>query len=175
MSKSQRIKNTAAEYVPVSRTEADEAVRIIGEQQRKRDALQTEMNTRLADLKAEFESKAQPIGESIKALSHGVQVWAEANRAELTQQGRTKTVRLGHGEISWRMRPAAVAIRGSDAVLAALKRLGLGRFIRTKEEIDKDAIRKDADAVAGVKGISITQGEDFAIVPFSTKLEEVAP
>ena len=56
----------------------------------------------------------------------------------------------------------------------ALKSFGLERFLRTKEEIDKTAILAEPDAVEHIKGISITQREEFVIVPFETKLEEVA-
>jgi len=168
-----RVKTQAITYVPANRTEADEAIRVIGEQQRKRDAIQIDLNAKLADLKAAAEERAQPIAESIRELSKGVQTWAEANRAELTNNGRTKTCRLGNGELRWRMRPPSVGIRGLLAVIDALKSLGLHRFIRTKEEVDREAILSDPDAVRAVKGVSIDQGEDFVIVPFSTNLEEV--
>lgn len=174
MAKPQRIKVQAAEFVPGSRVEADEAIREIGAHQRRRQELQTAMNERLAAVKAEFETQAAPIGAAIKTLSQGVQVWAEANRSELTRDGRVKTAKLGNGELRWRTRPPSVTVRAAGVVIEALKRLGLTRFVRTKEEVDKEAVLADPDAVRDVKGISIGQGEDFVIVPFSTELEEVA-
>jgi phage host-nuclease inhibitor protein Gam len=173
MGKRQRIKTEALEFVPENRSAADEAIRVIGEMQRQRDELRTRMNEELAAVKARYEADAQPIAASIKSLSAGVQVWAEANRVDLTKDGKTKTVRLGNGEIRWRMRPPSVTVRMADAAIEALKKLGLGRFIRTKEEIDKEAILKEPDAVEGVRGIVVGQGEDFVIVPFATELEEV--
>jgi phage host-nuclease inhibitor protein Gam len=174
MGKPQRIKTAAAEFVPATRFEADEAIRVIGEHQRKREVIQTALNDRLAAVKAELETLAAPIAESIKVLGHGVQVWAEANRVELTRDGKTKTVKLGNGEISWRFRPPSVTLRAAGLVIEALKRLGLDRFIRTKEEIDREAILREPAAVQDVKGIAIAQGEDFCIKPFATELEEVA-
>ncbi|OCN21072.1 hypothetical protein AN665_0211575 [Serratia marcescens] len=45
--------------------------------------------------------------------------------------------------------------------------LGLERFIRRKEEINKEAILNEPSAVSGVAGITVKTGiEDFAIVPF---------
>ena len=41
----------------------------------------------------------------IKELGQGVQIWAEANRNDLTRDGRTKTAKFAAGEISWRTRP----------------------------------------------------------------------
>ena len=66
------------------------------------------------------------------------------------------------------------AIRAVDNVLETLKRLGLSRFIRVKEEPNKEAMLAEPEAVAGLAGVKIEQGEDFVIVPFETELEEVA-
>ena len=87
---------------------------------------------------------------------------------------KTKTANLASGEVRWRMRPPKVLIRGMDAVMEALKDLRLERFIRTKEEINKEAILADPEAIKHVKGLGIDRGEDFLIVPFETELEEVA-
>jgi len=103
-----------------------------------------------------------------------VQVWCEANRAELTNGGKTKTANLGSGEVKWRMRPPSVRLSGGDAVLDALRSLGLSRFVRQREEVNKEAILAEPDAVAGVRGIKLTQAEDFIVAPFATHLEEVA-
>jgi phage host-nuclease inhibitor protein Gam len=46
--------------------------------------------------------------------------------------------------------------------------------VRVKEEINKEAILAEPDLAAKIPGISITQGEDFVIVPFETELEEIA-
>jgi phage host-nuclease inhibitor protein Gam len=174
MSKKNRIKSEAAEFVPASREETDAAIRKIGDLQRQRTTLQAAMNDRIAAIKEQFETDAKPLGEAIKVLSKGVQTWSEAHRDELTRDGKTKTVKFGSGEVRWRTRPPSVIVRSTEKVLAALKSLDLGRFIRRKEEIDKEAILADRNAVNGVKGITIDQGEDFVIVPLETALEEVA-
>ena len=50
----------------------------------------------------------------------------------------------------------------------------LSRFIRTKYEVNKDAVLADPKAIEGIQGISLRQGEDFVVEPWDTKLEEVA-
>ena len=51
--------------------------------------------------------------------------------------------------------------------METLKRLKLERFIRTKEEINKEAILNEPKAVVGVAGIKVNSGiEDFSIIPF---------
>lgn len=169
-----RIKVAAADYaVPQSTQEANDAIVEIGQRQRDRDRIEADMNAALAATRKQYEDQARPHAERIKDLAAGVQTYCEAHRDELTKGGKTKTAKLASGEVSWRMRPPSVVVRGMAAVVDALKKLKLARFIRTKEELDKEAVLADPDAVTAVKGISITQREDFVIKPFSTELEEV--
>ena len=50
----------------------------------------------------------------------------------------------------------------------------LGRFVRAKEAINKEAILLEPAAVAGVPGIKIITGvEDFVITPFEVETEGV--
>ncbi|EIS9018933.1 host-nuclease inhibitor Gam family protein, partial [Salmonella enterica subsp. enterica serovar Montevideo] len=114
-----------------------------------------------------FAARIAPIKTDIETLSKGVQGWCEANRDELTNGGKVKTANLVTGDVSWRVRPPSVSIRGMDAVMETLERLGLQRFIRTKQEINKEAILLEPKAVAGVAGITVKSGiEDFSIIPF---------
>ena len=103
-----------------------------------------------------------------------MQIWFEANRDALTSGGKVKSAALTTGEIGWRMRPPSARITGQDAVLDVLRRLGFGRFIRQKEEVNKEAILNEPEAVAHVPGIAISQGEDFFITPFEAELAEGA-
>jgi phage host-nuclease inhibitor protein Gam len=159
--------------VPQSRDETADAIREIGEHQRERTRIEAAMNDEIAGIKQKYEEQARPHGEAIAARSQGVQIWCEANRALLTQDGKVKTANLASGEVKWRLRPPSVKITGVDAVISLLKQLKLKHFVRVKEEVDKEAILADPDAVAAVQGIKIEQKEDFAIEPFETKLEEV--
>lgn len=168
-----RIKTEAAAVAFQNREEVNEAIAQIGIAQRERNRIDTAMNEELAAVRARHEQDAAPHAAVIKELGHGVQIWAEAHRDDLTRDGRTKTVKLASGEFSWRTRPPRVRITGEGIVIQALRKLGLDRFIRTKEEIDKTAILADPEAVSTVKGISLTQGEDFVIKPFETEIEEV--
>lgn len=170
-----RIKTKAvAVSVPQSREQAAAAVAEIGTISRDLARIQATMNDRLAEVKTAFEETAEPLRLKIEALNQGVQTWAEANRDSLTQNGKVKTCALTTGEIAWRLRPPSVRITGAEAVLDALRRLGLKRFIREKEEVNKDAILNEPEAVAHVPGIAISQGEDFVVVPFEAELAEVA-
>ena len=175
MAKATRIKASAALYpVPQSRDDVNDAIAKIGLAQRERARIQADMNDQLAKVKQGFEDEAKPFNEQIEALSKGVQTWCEAHRAELTKEGKVKFHGFAAGEVKWRMRPPRVSIRAVENVMETLKRLGLSRFIRVKEEPNKEAMLAEPEAVTGLAGVKIEQGEDFVIVPFETELEEVA-
>ena len=175
MKKATRVKAEAARFqIPQSRDETIEMIAAIGRKQRERERIQTEMNDRIAVIKQEFEERAKPMADDIRSLSAGVQIWCEANREALTNGGKVKSANLSSGEVKWRMRPPKVSLRGTDNILESLKKLGLIRFIRQKEEINKDALLAEPEVAASIQGVSIVQAEDFVIVPFETELEEVA-
>jgi phage host-nuclease inhibitor protein Gam len=162
-----------AVMVPQSRDEVSKAILEIGVRQRERTRIAATMNDKIAAIKARYETEAEPHSAAIVALSEGIKIWCAANRSELTRQEKVKTHAFAGGEVRWRMTPPRVVSRGAEAALAALKRAAMTQFIRIKEEISKEAILADADAVASIPGISFQQIEEFVIVPFETTLEEV--
>lgn len=170
-----RIKQDACAFpVPQHRDQVIEAIAEIGRRQRERTRIEALMNDELAKTREAWEKQAAPHLERIQLLSQGVRIWCEANRELLTQGGKVKYARLASGEVKWRMTPPRVVIRAVENVVEYLKKAGLHHLIRTREEPNKEAILAEPEAVAGVKGVTITQKEDFVIVPFETELEEIA-
>ncbi|PLX97297.1 MAG: host-nuclease inhibitor protein Gam, partial [Desulfuromonas sp.] len=139
-----------------------------------RGRIEAAMNDEIATIKQRYEEQAKPLGDDIRQLSQGVQVWCEANREAITQGGKVKFATLTTGKVNWRTRPPKVTLRGKESILENLKRLGLARFVRTSEEINKEAMLNEPALAKTVPGVNITQGEDFVITPFETELEEVA-
>lgn len=170
-----RVKSEAVPYlVPQDRDQASEFISEIGRLQRDRDRIQADMNDQMAKIKEQFEAQALPLAERIKLLSSGVQLFCEANRDELTDGRKVKYAILAAGKINWRMRPKKVNARGVEKIIQTLKAMGLGRFVRTTEEINKEALLDEENLANSVPGITISQGEDFVITPHETNLEEVA-
>lgn len=154
---------------PCSREEAEEMLGELGRLQRQIGDLELRMNNRLARFKERYEALARPHREAAELRFEALRVWAEANKAQLLD-GRSKTVRLGTGELSWRTNPPAVRITGVEAVIQRLIALGLDRFLRRKTDVNREAILAEPEAVASVEGIAITRGEEFVAKPFESEI-----
>lgn len=175
MAKTTKVKAAAtAHQVPQNRAQVTQAILQIGLDRREKLRIETAMNDELAAIKTRFEAEVAPLNERIQQLQSGVQIWCEANRAALTNNGKVKTANLGAGEVKWRMTPSAVNLKNVKAVIAKLQELGLTRFLRVKEEVNKEQILAEPEAVRAVPGITISQYEEFVIEPFEIKLEEAS-
>lgn len=170
MSKAPKAKTKAGAPAPQSREEAASYIRRIGEANREIARFEADMNDAIASLKEAAEKSAAPLAEEIQLLTEGLRTWCGANRALLTESGKRKFADLGTGKVEWRLAPQKVTIKDVEAVLAAIKTLGLP-FIRTKEEVDKEAMRADAARARLVPGVRIgSEGETFAVEPFEAAL-----
>lgn len=157
--------------VPRSLDEAAKFLAQIGEAQRATDEIQSGLNTKVDKLKTQAMADVEPHREQITQLVEGLFAYAEAHRDELTEHGKRKTVEVPTGTFGWRMTPPAVKLRDIEAILESLKSLKLKRFIRTKEEVDKEAMLKEPDVAKTVKGVSITQHEEFVAKPAELEVE----
>lgn len=161
-----RAKAPALASVPQSREEVAAAIARIGD-----------LEARIAALKAVADEAVRAAGEvlereaaqpkaELEDLRTGVQSWCEAHRAELTRDGRIKTVEFGSGRVLWRLRPPKVSLRGTEAVIAACRSLGLTRFLRERVEVNKEAMLAEPEAASAIAGVTIASaGEDFVIEP----------
>lgn len=155
---------------PQGMEEAREWLALLGKRQRELEAIKAGMNEQITDVKKDAEQAAQPIKAIVAELEDGIQIWAEANRSELTK--KSKTVDLGTGTINWRHRPPSVSTRGKkDDLLERLRSLGLLKFIRTTEDLNKEAMLADPVTAQSVTGITVkSEGEDFVITPAEEEL-----
>lgn len=160
--------------VPTNQAEAETLLEEIGLLQRQVARIEAVMNDELAEVKARHEEAAQPLNAEIEAKFTALHAWAEANRGELLRKGG-KTAKLASGELAWRTTPKSVAIRQPTVVIETLKRLGLGDLVRTKEEVNKEAILAEPQRVEGIAGITISQREEFVAKPFESQIERAEP
>lgn len=173
MKAAKRLKAKAKAYAPQTRDDCVADIKKLGDLLRDRVRLEADMNDEIAAITKRYAERLEPLGERIDIMQQGIQTWCEANREELTGGGRVKSANLITGEVSWRQRPPSVGVRGAEAVIETLKKLGLGRFVRSREEVNKEAILNEPDSVRGVAGITLVTGiEDFAITPFEQEAEQ---
>lgn len=169
-----RIKSKTLAAVPQSKNDCAESVRVMGDVQREFERTRAAMNDAIAAITQEHQPLLAALQERIAALQAGVQAWCEAHRVELCGEADKlgKTANLVTGEVSWRQRPPSVRITGADNVCDTLLRMGLGRFVRVKNEPNKEQMLAEPDAVRGIAGITIASGqEDFIVTPFEAQAE----
>lgn len=175
MATTTRIKSKAnTTTVPQTRDDCAAQIRALGDLQRQIERLKADMGDQIATITSSFQPLIDALVEQSKPLQSGIQSWCEAHRVDLCGENDRlgKTANLITGEVSWRCRPPSVSIRGADTVLDTLHRMGLQRFIRIKEEPNKDAMLSEPNAVRGITGITINIGiEDFIIVPFQVEVQ----
>ncbi|ECI5744524.1 host-nuclease inhibitor protein Gam [Salmonella enterica subsp. enterica] len=167
-----RLKAAAASYTPQSKEQVSVDIKKIGDIQRELTRIETDANDQIAVIMNQNTPKIEALRAELDVLQKGVQTWCEANRSTITK-GDSKTANLITGEVAWRKKPDSVNLKGVEIVIETLKKLKLDRFIRCKEEVNKDAILTDREAVKGVTGISIVSGkETFSITPFEQEIEK---
>ena len=119
----------------------------------------------LNEIKKEAAEKIEPSIDSLTEQLNALKVFATKNRDSLTKDG-VKTVKVIGGAFGWRKLPPSVSISDMDTVIEALKKLKLGKFIQTKETVNKEAMLKDPETVKEVVGIAINEGgEKFFVIP----------
>jgi phage host-nuclease inhibitor protein Gam len=175
MAKKAKTKTRASNLpIPQDDSEARSAIREIGDLQREIARAEHNLNDEIAALQERYGALVEPMRDQIEAKTEGLKMFCEVHRERLTRGGKVKFFRFTTGEISWRNRPAKVSLRKVDDVIAAIKRLKLdGKFLRVKEEVNKDAMLEARDLAATITGVTIgSDGEDFIVAPFETELPE---
>jgi phage host-nuclease inhibitor protein Gam len=167
-----------AETVPVpqNREEAIVQLAAIGEITRSLTLLQAALDEEVAATKARIEAEAAPLNAALTRTTQGLQVWAEANRLALTDNGARKSVVLPSGEIGWRLRPPSVRVTDEPAVIAAAQAAGREDLLRVKTSINREAMLADPAAAMQLPGISIgSRGEEFIVTPLTEPMAPPAP
>ncbi|MCL7726132.1 host-nuclease inhibitor Gam family protein [Actinobacillus pleuropneumoniae] len=166
-----RMKSATQTAIYQSRDEVQSAIKEIGDKQRELLRLSTEMNDELAAISERYAPLLETIKDDLKPMQKGVQMWCEVHRNELTDNGKCKTGSFITGEVQWRIKPPSVRVRNAEAVIEALEGFGLHAFIRNRQEVNKEAVLADPEAVSAIEGISINSGEEeFIIKPFEQEV-----
>lgn len=174
MSKNNRIKLTVA--APKTREEMETLVGDIAALKIKERALTAEMDAKIKSVKDHYQGQLTGLNESLAHKMPCALAWAEAHPDDF---GKLRSIEMLHGTLGWRTNtPSLKTLSGWtwDRVLEAVKRLPrLAAYIRTKEEINKQALLGDRDTLGadGLRaiGVKVVQEEEFFVEPKLTETE----
>jgi len=156
------------EDLPTIRTlgEAETAIAEIGQMQRNMQSAVDKLAEHIAQQKATNKVVTDELSNQIQVRMMALEKFADANQAKITDGGKRKSIKLTHGRMGWREQPRSVRLKGVDAIVEALKEAKLVKFLRTKMEVDKEAILKEPDAVEDIDGITVTDKfDEFFVEP----------
>jgi phage host-nuclease inhibitor protein Gam len=123
--------------------QADEALRQLGEIHRECAQIESGMNAQVDAIKATAKSQMEPLAAARKRLEDALGVFGTQQKAELFGETRNRSQELTFGTIGFRRATALrlMARRTWAMVLQRLQDLGLTDGVRTKLEVDKEALR----------------------------------
>ncbi len=171
MRKPTRVKSATLEIRAQSREETEVLIKELGDAQRELQRVTTQQNDEIGAITERYAQPLQELREAVESRQKAIQAWCESHRDELTKNGKQKTGYFNTGEVQWRQNPPSVRVTKADQVIENLKLLGLTQFIRTKEEINKDAILLEPETAQTVAGIAIKSGvEEFVVKPFEQEV-----
>ena len=116
---------------------ADEFIKQIGELQLKIKQLETSANNKINYAKSELLAKSEPLLKEITVLTDSLEAFA-ANRPD--DFGKAQSRKLNFGLLGWR-KSTSISIK--QTTLELIKKVfgkKADQYIRTKEEVDKDAL-----------------------------------
>ena len=139
--------------------DANLALKEIGLLEHELEAIDGEANKKIAEIKADCAKQGEGLRKRITDLSALLGAFAEYNREELFKD--RKSQKLSFGEFGYRK---STSISVKKTTLELLKKLHLTKYIRIKEEPDKDLMAEmsdesltQVDAVRKVKDVFFCQ------------------
>ena len=161
--------------VPKTREELESLVGEIADLKIREREARNRMDAQLKDVRAVYELQLAGLNEALTPKLLQVQAWAEAHEGEF---GGKKSLDLVHALIGWRTTPPSLKTLRGWTWKSVLEKLQSGKFwaryIRTKEEVNKEAILAERDALddkaLSEMGVRISQEEEFYVEPKVSEL-----
>lgn len=141
--------------VPTFQTsgEASLALAHYGELERRISDIENAFTDEVAMLRAQADAELAHLQEDMARTLLGLQEFANRMRPALPD--KKKTISLSTGDLGWRSGNPSVSLKAKTAlVIERIKALGkaaAGKYIRTREGLDKQALLKDRPAIEGIK------------------------
>ena len=155
-----RVKKTDT-LVPASIVEADNLLGKLGRTQDEINKIENNLQKEIDKLKAEALEKLQPLEVQLDKQMNKLFTFANPRKLRLTIAARSVT--LSMGTFGWRMTTPRIEMNKSDEeMIKFLKKTGNAKFIRIKEEIDRQALLAERPRIFG---IDYVQNDEFYAIP----------
>lgn len=162
-SKSKKEPRALSVAIPRDGGEVGKYIEQIAETHRAIQRLAADYEAQITKLETEAQHKIELAQADMRDLFDAIHVYADENRTALTAGGG-KTITYPAGDIGWRFTPESVTIRNEKRVIEEIKALGLARkFIRIKEEVNKEAMLADQNDALRIDGVKISKTEQFVL------------
>jgi phage host-nuclease inhibitor protein Gam len=169
-----RIKVTPTAIPIVTREQAESLINDIALTVANKRRISADLDEQLLAIKEKYKPQLDECDAVIKANSELVQIWADANPEEFAKR---KSIAFPAGTVGYRTGTPALRLLNKqwswERVLEAVQRI-LPSFVRTKPEVDKEAILNQRDELQEflpMVGLKVAQAETFFIEPDLTALE----
>jgi phage host-nuclease inhibitor protein Gam len=136
------------------------------------------MDGQIQSIREQYEAQLAAQSEALDQKMEHARAWSEANPQEF---GAARSIETVHGTVGWRTgQPALKTLPGwtFDRVLQTLKLSGALGYIRVKEEVHKQNLLSDREAIGPEKlreiGLRVVQEEAFFVEPKLTGVPESA-
>jgi phage host-nuclease inhibitor protein Gam len=157
-----RIKKSLA-YVPASLSETVTFLISIGNKQREINRVKREAKKRVEAINTDTQITVSELTKERDAFFTSLFAFSSARKEELTKVTRSQKTEAG--TFGWRWTTPYVDLKEGKSdqdIIASLKRKGLTEYIRTIEEVDREALLRDRPEVPGV---SYSQRDEFFAKP----------
>lgn len=141
--------------------EVNNAMKHLAELNIRKKSLENEQNARIDEIKKEISQQGEGLVKEISYVTKEITRYAEQHRDEFTQK-RTKV--LTFGKISFRY-TSWVSVEDAKAAIKSLKSFAMDKYLRVKEELDKDALLEADPKLLAKCGIQLRSGDKITIEP----------
>jgi phage host-nuclease inhibitor protein Gam len=159
----------------LTRTEVESLVADIAEATNEKRAITAALEAQILALRKEQEETLSALDADIKVKFAQVKAWADTSTEEF---GKLKSIKFPFGTIGFRTGTPALSLLSKKwswaKVLEAVQQT-LPNFVRTKPEVDKEAIlnqREELKEFLPQVGLKVTQSEAFYVEPDLTAIEK---
>lgn len=153
--------------------QVDAALREIAENEIALSDIEGDMNKQINGIKITSAQEAKPHQDRIDKLGKDIKEFVAEHRDEL---GKKKTMELNFGKTGFRQSTTISLPKGKDKIVEIIKKLRARKMtdcIVTKENVDKDALRKYGEDKVIAVGANFKQTDVFWYEAARDKLERL--